>query len=171
MLRGLDHVVLAVRNLSRAAQAFADLGFTVTPENQHPWGTANRLVQLDGFFIELLSVKDADKIIESQNKKFSFGSFNRDFLQSHEGLSMLVLDSDNAEKDRLVFESAGLNLFEPFSFEREAQYPDGQTARVGFDLTFVEDPQSPNIGYFTCHNKYPGKFLETRFSTSREWRS
>lgn len=32
MVRGLDHVVVAVRDLEAAGQAWADLGFTVTPK-------------------------------------------------------------------------------------------------------------------------------------------
>lgn len=165
MLRGLDHIVVAVNDLDAAGKAYEALGFTVTPENRHPWGTANRLIQLDGFFIELLSVADPGLITESAGTTFSFGAFNRSFLTKREGASMLVMESRDAGLDRQDFERAGLSLFDPFSFERVAHLPDGKTAKVAFDLTILRDPLSPEIGYFTCHNKYPENFWKPAFQT------
>jgi glyoxalase-like protein len=163
MVRGLDHLVVAVKDLTAAGQAYEALGFTVTPENQHPWGTANRLVQLDGFFIELLSCGDESSITETSGSEFSFGAFNRDFLKTREGASMLVLESDDSAKDREDFEKAGLQVFDPFSFERTANLADGSTAEVAFDLTILKDPLSPEIGYFTCHNRFPENFWKSAF--------
>jgi hypothetical protein len=165
MLRGLDHLVVAVKDLDAAAKAYSALGFTVTPENRHSWGTENRLVQLDGFFIELLTVAEPDKIPEASGNTFSFGGFNRDFLAKREGASMLVLDSTGPDRDRVDFEKAGLRLYEPFSFERVANLADGTTAKVGFDLTFAADPLSPGIGYFTCFNRYPENFWKPEFQS------
>jgi len=163
MLRGLDHLVVAVKDHEAAGRAFAELGFTVTPENRHSWGTANRLVQLDGFFIELLSVVEPEKIQEASKDSFSFGAFNRDFLNEREGASMLVLDSSGPDRDRADFTKAGLRLYAPFSFERVANLADGSTAHVGFDLTFASDPLSPGIGYFACNNRYPENFWKADF--------
>ncbi|WP_434051756.1 MAG: VOC family protein [Roseibium sp.] len=165
MLRGLDHIVVAVNDLAVAGKAYEALGFTVTPENRHPWGTANRLIQLDGFFIELLSVAEPDLITETVGSQFSFGAFNRTFLAKREGASMLVMESRDANSDRQDFERVGLSLFEPFSFERIAHLPDGKTAEVAFDLTILRDPLSPEIGYFTCHNKFPENFWKPAFQT------
>ena len=55
--RGLDHVVHAVHNLEAAAAFYASAGFQVGTRNRHPWGTHNRIVQLPGFFVELLAVE------------------------------------------------------------------------------------------------------------------
>jgi hypothetical protein len=45
--RAIDHVVLAVRDLDRAAGTFQGLGFTLTPRAMHEdrMGTSNRLAQ------------------------------------------------------------------------------------------------------------------------------
>ena len=56
MPRGLDHIVHAVHDLDAAAAVYERLGFTVGARNRHPWGTHNRIVQLPGFFIEILAV-------------------------------------------------------------------------------------------------------------------
>ena len=62
MARGLDHIVHAVRDLDAAAELYRRLGFTVGARNKHPWGTHNHIVQLPGFFIELLTVAEPDKL-------------------------------------------------------------------------------------------------------------
>ena len=58
MSGGLDHLVHAVRDLEQAAELYRRLGFTVGARNQHSWGTHNHLVQLPGFFLELLTVAE-----------------------------------------------------------------------------------------------------------------
>lgn len=165
MVHGLDHLVVAVRNLGAAANAWQELGFTVTPEARHPWGTANRLVQIDGFFVELLAVADESGIEEATDDVFSFGAFNRDFLKTREGGSMVVFESRDPAEDRAAFEKNHLKTYAPFSFGRTATYPDGSTAKVAFDLTIVSDPLAPMIGYFTCHNRYPENFWRPEFQT------
>ena len=62
MARGLDHIVHAVRDLDAAAELYRRLGFTVGARNRHSWGTHNHIVQLPGFFIELLTVAEPDKL-------------------------------------------------------------------------------------------------------------
>ena len=62
MPRGLDHVVHAVSDLEGAARLYRRLGFTVGARNRHSWGTHNHVVQLPGFFIELLTVAEPEKL-------------------------------------------------------------------------------------------------------------
>ena len=90
MPRGLDHVVHAVRDLDVAAEVYRRLGFTVGARNRHPWGTHNQLVQLSGFFVELLTVAEPEKL-GIDGFSALFGTFNRRFLKEQEGLSLLVL--------------------------------------------------------------------------------
>src|SRR3954465_12867813 len=91
--RGLDHIVHAVRDLDAAGETYGRLGFMVGARNSHPWGTDNRIVQFADCFMELLTVAQPDKITPFASRKYSFGAFNREFLKSREGLSMLVLES------------------------------------------------------------------------------
>src|SRR6476661_5238370 len=91
MPRGLDHVVHAVRDLEAAAELYRRLGFTVGARNQHSWGTHNHLVQLPGFFLELLTVVEPEKLGCDGFSKL-FGRFNQTFLSNQEGLSLLLLE-------------------------------------------------------------------------------
>ena len=107
MPHGLDHVVHAVRDLDAGAEFYRRAGFTVGARNRHAWGTHNRIVQLKNCYIELLEIAEPEKIVPHGDHSFSFGAFNRDFLASQEGLSMLILNSCNAAEDARSFEAAG----------------------------------------------------------------
>src|SRR5512138_3885237 len=124
MPRGIDHVVHAVRDLEAAAELYRRLGFSVGARNRHPWGTHNHLVQLPGFFIELLTVAEPEKI-GSDGFSVLFARFNQSFLARREGLSLLILESRNARADAAEFKTAGIAASEAMSFEREGKRPDG----------------------------------------------
>lgn len=160
--RGIDHVVQVVADLGLAAEAWSRLGFRLTPQARHPWGTENRLVQFPGAFVEILGIGEAAAIPEPTATAFSFGAFNRDFLADHgDGLSMLVLESTDPERDRADYAAAGLRLHDRFGFERIAVTPDGEEVPVGFDLTFAGlhgAVTDPDLGFFTCRQRHPENF-------------
>src|SRR5262249_11384567 len=74
---------------------------------RHTWGTHNRLVQTPGFFVELLTVAEPEKL-GSDGLSALFGTFNRLFLKDQEGLSLLILESSDAAADAARFRSAGI---------------------------------------------------------------
>src|SRR5262245_40504098 len=155
MPRGLHHVTHTVRDLDALADVYRRLGFTVGARNQHTWGTHNRIVQLDGFYVELLEVAEPKKIaphasVANGPRSFSFGAFNRNFVTQHQGLAMLAVESRDAAADNAAFRSAGIGDFETFRFEREGRGADGATAKLAFSLVFATDPASPDIGFFAC---------------------
>ena len=158
--RAIDHVVLAVRDLDRAAARYEQLGFTLTPRASHDdrMGTSNRLAQFCGkSFIELLEVDRPDKLAAHEFSRvppfFSFGDHNRLALGEREGLSILVFASDDARADIRRFEAAGLATFLPFDFERQARLPDGTEAIVAFTLAFARLPEMPRIAFMVSQNR------------------
>ena len=163
MPRGIDHLVIAVRDLDAARATYQRLGFTLTPEARHPFGTKNALVQLNGAFLELVAMADLSLIPEPTAQRFSFAAFNRDFLAKREGLSMLVLKSRDANLDHAAFATAGLSIFEPIRFERMARGPDGSERPVAFTMTFTADRRIPDAGFFTCQHHYPQNFWRAEY--------
>lgn len=161
--RGIDHVVICVRDLEAARRFYGRLGFTTTPPALHPFGTGNSLVQLQGNFIELLSVLEPDKIPPMAPGRFSFGAFNRDFLARRQGMSMLVFQSDDARRDQREFAEKGLTTYAPFYFSREATLPDGGAVTVGFSLAFVTDPRMPEAAFFVCQQHAPEHFWKPEY--------
>jgi hypothetical protein len=158
MPRSLDHIVHAVRDLDAAAALYEKLGFIVSARNKHPWGTHNRIVQLDGNYIELLTVGEPDKIAPHAAHSFSFGAFHRDFLVREQGLSMLLLRSHDAKANNAAWREAAIGDFEVFDFEREGQRADGATVKLAFSLIFAADPNAPDTGFAACQHYYPENF-------------
>ena len=68
------------RDLDAAAALYRRLGFTVGARNGHAWGTHNHIVQLPGFFVELLTVAEPEKL-GGEGFAALFGRFNQAFLE------------------------------------------------------------------------------------------
>jgi catechol 2,3-dioxygenase-like lactoylglutathione lyase family enzyme len=116
-VQGIDHVVIAVRDLAVASDDYARLGFTVTPGGEHTGGvTHNALISFaDGSYFELIAFKEPDR---PQNHKwwatFARGEGTVDFA--------LLSESVDFEGDRL--KQAGIELDGPHDGGRLR--PDGQ---------------------------------------------
>ena len=164
MPRGLDHIVHAVRDLDAAAAAYRELGFTVGARNKHPWGTHNHIVQFPGFFIELLTLGEPDKLTGDGFSE-NFGVYNRDFAARHDGLSMMVLESKGSGGDVSAFRAAGIAGSDSMRFEREGKRPDGTPVHVAFSLAFAHDKAAPDLRFFTCQQHYPENFWNPAFQT------
>jgi catechol 2,3-dioxygenase-like lactoylglutathione lyase family enzyme len=162
MARGLEHVVHAVRDLEAAAELYRRLGFTVGARNRHAWGTHNHLVQFPGFFIELLTVAEPEKL-GTDGFSALFGTFNRVFLKDYEGLSLLILESTDAVADAVVFRASAIGVSDALRFEREGKRPDGTPVKVGFSLAFARDAKAPAIGFAACQQHFPENFWNPSF--------
>src|SRR5205807_3793276 len=95
-------------------------------------------------------VADGGGAGKARKRRFSalFGTFNRLFLKDQEGLSLLILESDDARADAARFRSAGISVSDAMRFEREGKRPDGSMVKVGFSLAFARDGKAPAIGFF-----------------------
>lgn len=161
--RGIDHLVVAVEDLDVARGRFAHLGFSTTPLGTHPWGTGNHLVQFPHNFIELLGVVDSSAIVPMSDGHFSFSAHNERFLRRREGMSMLVLSTEDARADARQWRERGLDVYEPIHWSRKAVLPDGRESTVAFTLAFVVDPLSPEIAFFSCQQHNPEAFWKAEY--------
>jgi hypothetical protein len=122
-------------------------------------------VQLRNCYIEILEVAEPEKIVPHSVRSFSFGAFNRDFLASREGFSMLILNSSNAVEDARSFEASGISNSKVFDFAREGAKPDGTPVKLAFSLAFAHDATSPNTRFAVCQHHYPENFWDPAFQT------
>ena len=166
MARGLDHIVHAVRDLEACAALYERLGFIAGARNRHDWGTHNRVVQLPGFFIELLTVAEPEKLGNDGLSQL-FGAHNRDFLARHEGLSGLLLESRDAAADAALFRDAGIAASEALRFGREGRRPDGTPIRLAFSLAFARDPAGAESAFAACQHHFPENFWNPTFQQHR----
>ena len=154
MPRGLDHIVHAVRDLDAAAEFYRRLGFQVGARNRHPWGTENRLVQFPGFFLEILTVTEPDKIGGA-----TFGAFNDKFLNEvGEGLSGLVVEGQDPKAERAALDASGFGGIPLLEFSRKGKRADGAEVEVGFKIVFARCPAAPHALFFTCMQTAPESF-------------
>lgn len=166
--RGIDHIVLATRDLSALAARYEGLGFTLTPTAYHEdrMGTSNRLAQFEGRnFIELLEVDRPQTVAEPGPGGFAFGAYLKRYLGAREGLAMIVFRTDDARADIAAWRAKGLDTYEPFDFERQATLPDGSQVTVGFSLGFVTSPDMPELAFFVCENRAQEHFWKPAFQT------
>ena len=162
-MKGIDHLVLAGRDLDAMRDVYGGLGFTLTPRAQHPFGTGNTAIQLHGSYLELLAITRPQDIVEPQPGQFSFPAFNRDYLARHEGFSMLVLGTADASAEIVTWRDAGLQTYEPFDFSRMAKLPDGEERRIGFSLAYTSTPAAPWLGHFACQHHAPEYFAQPQY--------
>lgn len=155
--RRVDHLAHAVHDLDGAASAYEDLGFLVTPQADHPFGTSNRLVVLDRSYIELVAVTRPEQVTGG------FADRVRRFLGDGPGLAFLVLGSDYADADHAMLARNGLATGDPFSFSRPATLADGSTTEASF--TLVDTPGFPNLGVFLCQHHTPEAVWDPGYRT------
>jgi len=161
MARGLDHIVHAVRDLEVAVDFYRRAGFSVGARNVHPWGTHNHIVQLPGFFIEILAVAEPAKLAGDGLSR-QFGVANREAIARGEGFSFLMLQSMDIDADCADFARNHIGASSVLSFSREAALPDGGHATVGFSLAFARDELSPLTGFAACQQLTPDVFWNVR---------
>ncbi len=161
--RGIDHLVIAVNDLSAARDRFSHFGFCTTPLGRQPWGTANHIVQFPHNFIELVGVLDPAKLVPMGDAHFSFSAHNDHFLRRREGMSMLVLSTEDAREDAEQWRDRGLQVHEPVHWSRQATLPDGSENTVAFTLSFVTNPLMPEIAFFSCQQHNPEAFWKPQY--------
>jgi catechol 2,3-dioxygenase-like lactoylglutathione lyase family enzyme len=113
MLLGIDHIVIAVRDLDAAAKDYTTLGFTVVPGGKHPVGTHNVLVAFaDGAYIELIA-------FYRDNPDHRWWAA----LQRGEGFVDFCMQTDDLIGDTIRLRAAGVKIEDPVPWSRTR--PDG----------------------------------------------
>lgn len=175
MIRGLDHVVLVVLDLSAAVAEHRTRGFTVTPGGEHAGGlTHNALVGLqDGGYLELIAFHDLAAargkhswapVAERGGGWADFALLSNDLLQDVTALGDLVArppeEGGRTRPDGLgiAWRVARLERPLPFLIEdltaRELRVPGGDAARhangttgLGGILLGATDPEGVKARY------------------------
>lgn len=163
-MAGLDHVVHCTSNFEGLRTIMTQIGFTLTPPAEHPFGTGNSLIQLDGFFVEFLHLPNPHLVPQATEGEFGFAAHNADYMKDgDEGISMLVFESADAKAEQARFANAGLDTYRPFDFSRLAKQPDGEEVTVGFSLAFATHADMPKVAFFYCQQHAPQYFWKADY--------
>lgn len=163
--RGIDHIVLAVKDLEVARERFVECGFTCTPRAVHPFGTGNHLLQFNNSFVEIVTVVEPENLVPMTETHFSFGMQTVNFLEKGEGMNMMVMSSHDIHRDNADWAARGLKTYNVVDFSRQAGQPDGSKALVSFSTAFVVDPLMPDIAFFICEQHAPENFWKPTYQT------
>jgi catechol 2,3-dioxygenase-like lactoylglutathione lyase family enzyme len=157
--RAIDHLVLPVIDLDTARHRLTQLGFTVAADARHPFGTENACVFFaDDTYLEPLAVGSREDCLEAARAGNVFVARDQAFrFRRGEGLSAVVVKTEDAEADHARFVAAGLSAGEMLRFSREFRFPDGRVAEGSFRLAFAGDLRSPDFFAFSCErvNAFP----------------
>jgi hypothetical protein len=152
---GIDHPLVAIADMDKAAADFARLGFFINPRHHHPWGTDNHLLMFPENFIELISVYDHSKLDMTNEKGFAFGRFIQNSIERKEGISLVALHSEDARADHQMLETRGVENQGIVDFRRVAHRPDGSQEEAVVSLVMLINSQQPAISNFFCHQHKP----------------
>ena len=113
MLKGIDHLVIVVKDLPQAAKDYEQLGFTVVPGGRHPVGSHNALISLrDGSYLEIIAFYR-----EAPDHRWWAP------LQKGERLVDYCMQTDDLRGDTQKFRDAGVAINDPVPWSRTR--PDG----------------------------------------------
>lgn len=148
MVRPLDHVVVAVRDADIAGATYERLGFQVVPLMRHiELGCCNRVIQLQGSYIELLG--DIDSSVPALRERLE------PRLACGEGIVLSSLRSQDLESDRLKLLQAGLEPGGIFSARRKVPMPDGSELETDSRALYPWQPRRPFATVFYTEHRKP----------------
>ena len=128
MLRGIDHLVIAVRDPdAAAAELERDAGLAFTGGGRHEAiGTFNRLAFVGDTYLELIGVFDRERVESSRT--FAVGRASIAVLdEGREGLATYALATDDVAGDATRLRAGGSPIGEPVAGSRIR--PDGGVVR------------------------------------------
>jgi catechol 2,3-dioxygenase-like lactoylglutathione lyase family enzyme len=143
-ISGIDHVVIAVRDLDRAQEAYARLGFTLTPRGFHTLGSANHCIMFGRDYVELLALPVQHPAMR----------YYADFLARGEGLAAVALASPDADAAHAELAADGIEADPPLDFSRPVRLAEGERD-AAFRIVQLTPAQTPGCRSFVCQHRTP----------------
>ena len=140
-IKGIDHVVIAARDLDTTQDTFARMGFTLTPRGHHTLGSENHCVMFGHDYFELLMVP----------QRLPGREYYYDYARVGDGLAAIALKTDNARGAYGELSAAALAPTEPVDFSRPVPLAEGSKT-ASFRITQLGLEQTPGGQVFLCQH-------------------
>ena len=144
---GIDHAVVVVRDLDKAAENWKRLGFTVSPRGTHSakMGSGNYTIMLDPDYIELLGV-----LVETDHNVPT-----RTFLAKRgEGVERIAFTAVDSAAGAEEIRAHGYEPVGPTDFERPVTMPNGSLSAAKFRVFQWPIAEAPGgLRIFACQHK------------------
>ena len=142
---GLDHVVVVVRDLERAASRWRDLGFTVSPRGTHSahMGTGNYTIMFGDDYVELLGVLEPTP----------HNAPTRARVSRREGIERAAFTTTDAAEGVAALQARGIAATGPLDFGRPVDLPGGGSTQARFrTFDWPVDAQPAGLRLFACQH-------------------
>lgn len=144
---GIDHAVVVVKELDKAAETWKRLGFTSSPRGTHSakMGSGNYTIMLDPDYIELMGV-----LVETEHN-----APTRAFLAArNEGIERVAFTAVDSAAGAEEIRSHGYEPVGPVDFERPVTMPDGALSAAKFRIFQWPVAEAPGgLRVFACQHK------------------
>ena len=144
---GIDHAVVMVRDLDKAAENWKRLGFTVSPRGTHSahMGSGNYTIMFDPDYMELLGV-----LAETEHNAPA-----RAFLAKRgEGIERVAFTAVDSAAGAEEIRARGFEPVGPTDFERPVTMPDGRLSAARFTTFQWPVAEAPGgVRIFACQHK------------------
>jgi len=144
---GIDHAVIMVRDLDKAAANWKQLGFTVSPRGTHSahMGSGNYTIMLDPDYMELLGV-----LAETEHNAPA-----RAFLGKRgDGIERIAFTAVDSAAGAEEIRARGFEPVGPTDFERPVTMPDGTQSAAKFrTFQWPIDEAPAGLRIFACQHK------------------
>jgi len=138
-VRGIDHAMILVRDLDRARETYARMGFTLTPRGFHSLGSQNHCIMFGRDYLELMSLP------ASPPPAYRYYA---DFLAKGEGVGALALATDDAAGVFAELEQAGIEADPPLALSRPVE----NLGEARFTLVQLPPAETPGFRTFVCQH-------------------
>lgn len=146
-INGIDHAVVAVRDLDAAAANWKTLGFTISPRGTHSthMGTGNYTIMLGEDYMELLGV-----LASTEHNAPTRAYLDR----TGGGIERIAFTTQSAAAGAAELRSMGYTPIGPTDFERPVTMPDGHISAAKFATFMWPTDEAPGgIRLFACQHK------------------
>jgi hypothetical protein len=144
---GIDHAVVMVKELDRAAENWKRLGFTVSPRGTHSthMGSGNYTVMFDPDYMELLGVLTSTE----------HNAPARAYLAKRgDGIERVALTAGDSAAGAEEIRARGYTPIGPTDFERPVTMPDGTPSAAKFRTFQWPATEAPGgVRIFACQHK------------------
>jgi hypothetical protein len=144
---GIDHAVVMVKDLDKAAETWKRLGFTISPRGTHSahMGSGNYTIMLDPDYMELLGVLTATE----------HNAPARAFLDKRgEGIERIAFTAVDSTAGAEEIRARGYAPIGPIDFERPVTMPDGSLSAAKFRVFQWPVAEAPGgVRIFACQHK------------------
>jgi hypothetical protein len=144
---GIDHAVVMVQDLDKAAETYRQLGFTISPRGTHSahMGTGNYTIMFDPDYMELLGV-----LAPTEHNAPA-----RAYLDKRgEGIERIAFTAVDSAAGAEEIRARGLTPIGPTDFERPVTLPDGTVSAAKFRTFMWPTAEAPGgVRIFACQHK------------------